>query len=36
MDDTELAKLPTGSRVFLEGSVVILDAMEDVDLNFEI
>lgn len=36
MDDTAIAKLDTGSRVFLKGNVTILDAMEDIDLSIEI
>ena len=36
MDDTSIAKLDTGSRVFLKGNVTILDAMEDIDLAIEI
>lgn len=32
MDDTTIAKLDTGSHVFLKGNVTILDAMEDIDL----
>lgn len=36
MDDTAIAKLDTGSRVFLKGNVAILDAMEDIDLPIEI
>lgn len=32
MSDTEIAKLNTGSKVFLTGKVSILDAMEDIDL----
>lgn len=36
MDDTAIAKLDTGSKVFLKGNVTILDAMEDIDLPIEI
>lgn len=36
MDDTAIAKLDTGSRVFIKANVTILDAMEDVDLPIEI
>lgn len=36
MDDTAIAKLDTGSKVFLKGSIVILDAMEDIDLPIAI
>lgn len=36
MDDTAIAKLDTGSRVFLKGNVTILDAMEDINLPIEI
>lgn len=36
MDDTAIAKLGTGSKVFLKGNVTILDAMEDVDLPIAI
>ena len=36
MSDTEIAKLDTGSRVFLKGSVTILDAMEDIELPIAI
>lgn len=36
MNDTEIAKLDTGSRVFLKGNVTILDAMEDIDLPIAI
>ncbi len=36
MDDTAIAKLDTGSRVFLKGNVTILDAMEDIDLPIAI
>lgn len=36
MDDTAIAKLDTGSKVFLKGNVTILDAMEDIDLPIAI
>lgn len=36
MDDTAIAKLDTGSRVFLKASVTIMDAMEDIDLPIAI
>lgn len=36
MSDTEIAKLNTGSKVFLKGSVGILDAMEDIILPLAI
>lgn len=36
MSDMEIAKLDTGSRVFLKGKVTILDAMEDIDLPIQI
>lgn len=36
MNDTEIAKLDTGSKVFLKGNVTILDAMEDIDLPIAI
>lgn len=36
MNDTAIAKLDTGSRVFLKGNVTILDAMEDIDLAIAI
>ncbi|MBS5651982.1 MAG: phage tail protein [Eubacterium sp.] len=36
MDDTAIAKLDTGSRVFIKANATILDAMEDVDLPIEI
>lgn len=36
MDNTAIAKLDTGSRVFIKANVTILDAMEDVDLPIEI
>lgn len=36
MGDMEIAKLDTGSRVFLKGKVTILDAMEDIDLPIQI
>lgn len=36
MDDTAIAKLDTGSRVFIKANVTILDAIEDVDLPIEI
>lgn len=36
MNDTEIAKLDTGSRVMLKANVTILDAMEDVDLPIAI
>lgn len=36
MSDTEIAKLDTGSKVFLTGKVSILDAMEDIDLPIAI
>lgn len=36
MDDTAIAKLGTGSKVFLKGNVTILDAMEDIDLPIAI
>ena len=36
MDDTELKKLDTGSKVFLTANVVILDAMEDIELPIAI
>lgn len=36
MDDEKIAKLDTGSRVFLKGNVTILDAMEDIELPIEI
>ncbi|MCI8483501.1 MAG: phage tail sheath protein [Lachnospiraceae bacterium] len=36
LDDVSIAKLETGSHVFLKGSVTILDAMEDIDLPIAI
>lgn len=36
MNDTDIAKLDTGSRVMLKANAIILDAMEDVDLPIEI
>ena len=36
MGDMEVAKLDTGSRVFLKGKIKIVDAMEDIDLPIEI
>lgn len=36
MDDTAIAKLDTGPRVFLKGHVAIFDAMEDIDLPIAI
>lgn len=36
MNDTDIAKLDTGSRVMLKANVTIFDAMEDVDLPIEI
>lgn len=36
MDDTKIAKLNTGSKVFLKGTVNILDAMEDIELPIAI
>lgn len=36
MNDTQIAKLDTGSRVFLKGNVSILDAMEDINLPIAI
>lgn len=36
MDDTAIAKVGTGSKVFLKGNVTILDAMEDIDLPIAI
>lgn len=36
MNDTDIAKLDTGSRVMLKANITIFDAMEDVDLPIEI
>lgn len=36
MSDDEIARLDTGSKVFLKAGVVILDAMEDLDLPIAI
>jgi hypothetical protein len=36
MSDIEIAKLDTSSRVFLKGSITIMDAMEDIDLPIAI
>jgi hypothetical protein len=36
MTDIEIAKLDTGSRVFLKASITIMDAMEDIDLPIAI
>ncbi len=36
MSDTQIAKLDTGSKVFLTGNVSILDAMEDINLPIAI
>lgn len=36
MDDNAIKKLDTGSRVYLKGTIAILDAMEDIDLSIQI